>query len=50
LLTQKGEFAAGNQSLPLHAKDLNGTSGIILCRMQTEGFVATQKLVVLKNK
>jgi hypothetical protein len=50
VLSREGEFAAGNQSFALDAKELNGSTGIILCRMQTQGFVATEKLVLLRDK
>jgi dockerin type I repeat protein len=46
--SQKGEFSKGSNEIKVDAIDLKGNTGIIICRMQTDGFVATQKMVVVK--
>lgn len=46
LFAQKGEFSKGQQRIELKADDLKSSTGMIICRMQTNDFIATRKLMV----
>jgi len=46
---KSGDFASGMNSIELNKNDLGMSNGIVICQLQADGFVATQRMVVLRD-
>jgi hypothetical protein len=48
ILERKGDFTKGMNAVELAASELGTSNGILICQLQTSGFVTTQSMVVVR--